>query len=269
MTEPIPAFDLSRAAKALESEVSGRWRALREQTRFVGGEEVEGFERDFAEYLAVGSCVGVANGSDALELAVRALGLSPGDEVIVPAFTFIATAAMVQLAGGVPVFADVEPETLNLDAASVAERIGDRTVGVIGVHLYGRPFSLSPILALCQEHDLWLIEDAAQAHGASIGGVPVGGSGALATWSFYPSKNLGCFGDGGAVTGSDVELMERVRRLADHGRIGHYRHGEAGRNSRLDSLQAAVLNSRLHVYSSSGVSCNLIEPCSSRGSLLS
>lgn len=218
---------------------------MRDQTRFIGGSEVDDFERDFAQFQGVAACVGVANGSDAIELAVRALDLRPGDEVIVPSFTFIATAAMVQLAGGVPVFCDVEPDTLNLDPVSVTEKIGERTVGVIGVHLYGRPFDVPGILELCEGRGLWLIEDAAQAHGASLDGVRVGGSGVLGTWSFYPSKNLSCFGDGGAVTSNDEELAERVRRLSNHGRVGHYRHGELGRNSRLDSMQAAVLNCRL------------------------
>jgi dTDP-4-amino-4,6-dideoxygalactose transaminase len=165
--------------------------------------------------------------------------------VIVPAFTFIATGSAVALAGGVPVFADVEPETLNLDPASVEERLSERTAGVIGVHLFGRPFDVEAVGALCRGHGIWLIEDAAQAHGAAVGRRRVGTFGTLGSFSFYPTKNLGAFGDGGAVTGDDPDLLDRVRRIANHGRTEHYLHGELGTNSRLDALQAAVLNLRL------------------------
>ena len=241
----IPGFDLQRAVAQVAREVQERWVSLTERTAFVGGEEVEAFEKAFADFLAAAGCVGVANGTDALELAIRALGIEPGDEVIVPSFTFIATAAAVSLAGGRPVFAEVEGTTLNLDPDDLRQRITDRTVGVIGVHLYGRPFEVDAIVETCREHRLWLIEDAAQAHGARWQGTAVGNFGQLSTWSFYPAKNLGCFGDGGAVTGNDTELLDRVRRLANHGRTAHYEHSEVGRNSRLDALQAAVLNCRL------------------------
>ena len=212
---------------------------------FVGGVEVDRFERNFSAFVAAAGCVGVANGTDALVLALRAMDLEPGDEVIVPSFTFIATAAAVVLARGTPVFADVEPDSLNLDWQRAAELITDRTVGLIGVHLYGRPFAVDQALDLVGRHDLWLIEDAAQAHGAQWQGTCVGNFGSLATWSFYPSKNLGCFGDGGAVTGNDTQLLAAVRRLANHGRREHYEHSQVGMNSRLDALQAGVLNCRL------------------------
>ena len=244
MTE-VPAFNLHRAVVEVAEEVQQRWASLMERTAFVGGAEVEAFEQAFADYVAAAGCVGVANGTDALELALRALELAPGDEVIVPAFTFVATAGAVRLVGGRPVFADVESTTLNLDPDDLRRRIGDRTVGVIGVHLYGRPFQVDEIVGICRERGLWLIEDAAQAHGARWRDTAIGGFGQLSTWSFYPSKNLGCFGDGGAVTGSDAELLRRVRLLADHGRTAHYEHSEVGRNSRLDALQAAALNCRL------------------------
>ncbi|MGB5891685.1 MAG: DegT/DnrJ/EryC1/StrS family aminotransferase, partial [Thermoanaerobaculia bacterium] len=236
---------LGRAKDRIQQTVLERWQSLLDRTSFVGGSEVEEFEKAFSSYLGVKGCVGVANGTDALVIALRALDLQPGDEVIVPAFTFIATAASVVLSGGCPVLADVQPDTLNIDPSSAAERISESTVGVIGVHLYGRPFDVSGIGELCKENGLWLIEDAAQAHGAAYRGQKVGGFGRLATWSFYPAKNLGCFGDGGAVTGNEPELLERVRLLANHGRQGHYHHVEVGTNSRLDSLQAAVLNCRL------------------------
>ncbi len=240
----IPQLDLGRAARRIEVELDRRWRALLGRTAFIGGEEVASFERAFAAFLEVPEAVGVANGTDALVLALRALDLEPGDEVLVPAFTFIATAAAVRMLGGHPVFADVEPSTLNLDLASAAARLGPRTVGIIGVHLYGRPCDVEGAASLAARHGLWLLEDAAQAHGARRRGRRVGTFGRIATWSFYPSKNLGCFGDGGAVTGEPA-LLERLRRLANHGRTAHYEHSEVGTNSRLDALQAAVLNCRL------------------------
>ncbi len=244
-TLEIPALDLRRAVERLRPEVEARWGRLLGANAFVGGAEVQEFEQAFAGYLGSAGCVGVANGTDALVLALRALELDPGDEVIVPAFTFAATAAAVALAGGVPVFADVEPATLNLDCASAAARVTSRTVGVIGVHLYGCPFDVAAASRLCERHGLWLVEDAAQAQGASVGGRKVGNFGRLATWSFYPTKNLGAFGDAGGVSGNDERLLAATRLLANHGAVARYRHARVGANSRLDALQAAVLNCRL------------------------
>ena len=241
----VPQFDLARGAERIRPELEERWGRILDATAFVGGTEVSEFEEAFAAFLGAEGCVGVANGTDAVELALRALDLEPGDEVVVPAYTFIATAAAVVLAGGRPTFVDVEASTLNIDPARLEDAFNERTVGVIGVHLYGRPFDIAAVDEICRRRDLWLIEDAAQAHGATHEGRPVGTFGALATWSFYPSKNLGAFGDGGALTGRDTALLDRVRRLADHGRQSHFSHGEPGRNSRLDALQAAVLNCRL------------------------
>jgi dTDP-4-amino-4,6-dideoxygalactose transaminase len=245
----VPAFDLKRAAARLAAPLAARWADQVAAGAFIGGPEVERFEQAFGAYLGGrlggAGCVGVANGTDALVVALRALDLAPGDEVIVPAFTFVATASAVALAGGVPVFADVEPDTLNLDVADAEARVTPRTVGVIGVHLFGRPFDVAGVAALCRRRGLWSIEDAAQAHGARVGERRVGTLGDLATWSFYPTKNLGAFGDAGAVTGEDAALLARVRRIANHGRTEHYLHGELGTNSRLDALQAAVLALRL------------------------
>jgi len=241
----VPFFNLKRQVEPLLPQIEARWKILTDSTAFVGGEEVARFENAFGEYLDGVECVGVANGTDALILALRALGVGPGDEVLVPAFSFIATASAVVLAGGVPVFVDVEEDTLNIDPTAVWAKRSDRTVGLIGVHLYGRPFDLTAVRQICDEEGIWMIEDAAQAHGARWKGRRVGTFGSLATWSFYPSKNLGCFGDGGAVTGSDRDLLSRVRLLADHGRRGHYEHSDIGTNSRLDAIQAAVLNVRL------------------------
>ena len=241
----VPVFDLDRALAQIRPELESRWHAILESKHFVGGSEVGAFECAFAGYLGAPDCVGVGNGTDALVLALKALGAGPGDEVVVPAFTFAATAAAVEWVGALPVFADVEPATLNLDPGRLQAAITERTVGVVGVHLYGQPFAVDRIVDICDGAGLWLIEDAAQAHGARFGERRAGSFGALATWSFYPSKNLGCFGDGGAVTGSNPELVDRVRLLANHGAKSRYRHLVVGINSRLDSFQAAVLNCRL------------------------
>ena len=241
----VPILDLGRTRRRIATQLEERWRKILDETSFVLGPEVREFETAFASYLDVETCVGLANGTDALVLALRALGLRPGDEVIVPAFSFFATAEAVALLGGQVVFADVDAEILNLDPADAAARVTERTVGIVGVHLYGRPFDVDALLALCQRRGLWLVEDAAQAHGARWKGKRVGGFGQLAAWSFYPTKNLGCFGDGGAATGNDRELVERVRTLGNQGQAGRYHHVAVGTNSRLDSLQAAVLNCRL------------------------
>lgn len=241
----VPYFDMHREVSPLLPEIEERWTRLTSKTAFIGGKEVEAFESEFGEYLGGVRCVGVANGTDAVVLALRALGVGEGDEVLVPAYTFIATASAVVLTGARPVFVDVEPDTLNIDADSLQANLSDRSVGVIGVHLYGRPFDLAAVTEICGANSLWLVEDAAQAHGARFQGQRVGSFGALATWSFYPSKNLGCFGDGGAVTSNDPSLIETVRRIANHGRTAHYEHSDVGMNSRLDALQAAVLRTRL------------------------
>lgn len=241
----VPILDLPRAHRRIASKLDGRWQRILSESSFILGPEVREFEAGFARYLGVEACTALANGTDALVLALRALDLRPGDEVIVPAFSFFATAEAVLLLGGVPVFADVDPETLNLDPEDAARRITGRTVGLLPVHLYGRPIDVDATLALCEKHGIWMIEDAAQAQGAAWKGRRVGGFGSLAAWSFYPTKNLGCYGDGGAVTGNDKELVAKVHLLANHGQKGRYHHVEVGTNSRLDSLQAAVLNCRL------------------------
>jgi dTDP-3-amino-3,4,6-trideoxy-alpha-D-glucose transaminase len=241
----VPILDLARTRARIDAELAARFRRIFDESSFVLGPEVREFEQAFADYLEVAACAGLANGTDALILALRALGLAPGDEVIVPAFSFFATAEAVALLGGRPVFCDVDPRTLNLDPKDAAARIGPRTVGILGVHLYGRPFDLDAILDLRGRHGLWVIEDAAQAHGARWRGKRVGGFGRLAAWSFYPTKNLGAFGDGGALTGDEPVLVERARRLGNHGQTSRYHHVAIGTNSRLDSLQAAVLNCRL------------------------
>jgi dTDP-4-amino-4,6-dideoxygalactose transaminase len=242
---PVPYLDLSRARARIAPALEERWRRILDANSFVLGPEVKELECAFCGFLEATGVVAVANGTDALVVALRTLGLRPGDEVVVPAFSFFATAECVLLAGGTPVFCDVDPDTLNLDPADCAERVGERTVGIVGVHLYGRPFDFDAVRELCASRSLWLVEDAAQAHGARWRGRRVGTLGELGAWSFYPTKNLGAFGDAGAVSGMDEELLKRVQRLANHGQTSRYHHVEVGTNSRLDSLQAAVLNLRL------------------------
>lgn len=241
----VPILDLTRAHRRIAADLDRRWREVVARTAFVLGPEVREFEAAWARFLEVPQTVAVANGTDALILALRALGVGPGDEVLLPAFTFFATVEAVVLAGGTPVLCDVEEATCNLDPAAAAARITPRTVGILGVHLYGRPFDFAALGALAARHGLWIVEDAAQAHGARWQGRRVGGLGELAAWSFYPTKNLGCYGDGGAVSGRDPDLVARVALHANHGQTGRYHHTLVGANSRLDSLQAAVLNCRL------------------------
>lgn len=243
--QPVPYLDLSRARRRIEHELAERWQKILAANAFVLGPEVREFERAFAAFLENGSVAATANGTDALVVALRALEAGPGDEVIVPAFSFFATAEAVLLVGATPVFCDIDPATYNLDVADAAARVSAKTVGVIGVHLYGRPFDHAALSALCERRRLWLVEDAAQAHGARSGGRRVGTLGTLAAWSFYPTKNLGAYGDGGAISGTDVELVQKAARIANHGQTERYHHVEIGTNSRLDSLQAAVLNCRL------------------------
>ena len=242
---PIPILDLARARQRIDVALTARWQTILDSNAYILGPEVKEFERAFTGFLGARAAVGVANGTDALVIALRALDLEPGAEVLVPAFSFFATAEAVFLAGGVPVFCDIDETTYNLDPAELDRRATAKTAGVIGVHLYGRPFDVEAVSAVCARRSWFLIEDAAQAHGAKRRGRRVGTLGNLAAWSFYPTKNLGCFGDGGAVSGMDEALMQRVHRLANHGQIERYLHVEIGTNSRLDSLQAAVLNCRL------------------------
>jgi dTDP-4-amino-4,6-dideoxygalactose transaminase len=209
------------------------------RSAFISGPEVAEFERWFADYCGVRHAVGVASGATAIELVLRAYGAGPGDEVITPAHTFVATAAAVSATGALPVFVDVDEQTCNLDPARVKEALGPRTKAVIAVHLYGRPASIREIVDVAPR--VPVIEDAAQAHGARRDNQRVGSLAAAGCFSFYPTKNLGAFGDAGAITANDDALAATVRLLRDHGRSSHYEHAIAGQTARLDTLQAAVL----------------------------
>jgi dTDP-4-amino-4,6-dideoxygalactose transaminase len=231
----------------LREEFDLAWKTVLDHGHFVGGPEVERFERDFATYCGTKACIGVANGTDALELILRGLGIGIGDEVIIPTNTFIATAEAVCATGARPRFVDVCADTLLIDPAAVQAAINSSTAAIIAVHLYGQMVDPEPLSAIAAAHGLALIEDAAQAHGARHRGATAGSVGIAAGFSFYPGKNLGALGDGGAVVTSDLALAETIRSMANHGRCAadRYRHDRSGRNSRLDTLQAALLSAKL------------------------
>ena len=241
----VPFLDLKAQYASIRSQILEAVHGVIESAHFVGGEQVERFEEEFAEYVGARYAVAVGSGTAALELALRALGIGRGDEVIVPAYTFFATAEAVNLAGATPVFADVDAHTCHLDAASVEQCITRRTRAILPVHLHGRAMDLSGIARLADARGLEVIEDACQAHGASRDGLRVGGSGRPVCFSFYPGKNLGAYGDGGAITLNDAALAQSLRILRDHGSPAKYHHAQVGTNSRLDALQAAVLRVKL------------------------
>ena len=232
---------LERESAALRAPILGAMTRVLDAGRFILGPEVAAFEEEVGATLGGVHAVGCASGTDALVLALRAAGIGPGDEVIVPAFSFAATAEAVALVGAAPVFADIEPDTFTLDAASAAGLVGARTRAIIPVHLYGQCARMEPLRALAARHELTIIEDAAQAIGAHAEGRPAGALGQVAAFSFFPTKNLGAPGDGGMVTTTDARLAERVRRLRVHGSSGRGAYEIIGTNSRLDELHAAVL----------------------------
>jgi dTDP-4-amino-4,6-dideoxygalactose transaminase len=244
---PVPFTDLRAMAEEIRPELEQVWARLLDQAAFIGGEAVERFESEWADYCGADTAVGVANGTDALWLTLAGLGIGPGDEVIVPANTFIATAEAVLLAGAIPRFADVDPDTLLLSGPTLEAALSERTAAVLVVHLYGQTPDMDAIAAVANRRGLAIIEDAAQAHGATWADRRAGSFGVAGAFSFYPGKNLGAFGDAGAVVTSDLALADRIRSLRNHGRAldSHHRHIAVGTNSRLDSLQAAVLSAKL------------------------
>ena len=241
----VPFVDLNAQYTRIRGEIEARVHQILESTAYVLGPEVAEFENEFAAFLGLKHVIGVANGTDALLLTLRALGIRAGDEVIIPANTFIATAEAIVHAGGRPVLADIDPQTYHIDVEQIERRITPRTKALIPVHLYGLPADLDPVRAIADRHGCDLIEDAAQAHGAAYGGRHVGAVGRAACFSFYPAKNLGAYGDAGAVATNDDALADTVRKLRHHGSVDKRRHDLMGYNSRLDSLQAAVLRVKL------------------------
>jgi dTDP-4-amino-4,6-dideoxygalactose transaminase len=247
MEDAIPFADLGAMTREVRADLDLAWGRTLDAGDFVRGDAVTEFEIAWAAYCHASFALGVANGTDALQLALRALDLVPGDEVVLPANTFVATAEAVVLAGLTPRFADVDPDTLLLSAETLEAAITPRTKVVIVVHLFGQVPDMDAIGGVAERAGLVVIEDAAQAHGATWRGRRAGSFGTMACFSFYPGKNLGAFGDGGAIVTSDPGLAERVDMLRDHGRVrgGRHSHGVLGTNSRLDTLQAAILSIKL------------------------
>lgn len=237
----LPLFASRASLEPLLPEIAERQRAVLEGGRYILGPEVEAFESEFASYLGVGHCVSVANGTDALAIALRALGVGPGDEVVVPAVSFFATVEPVVTIGATPVFCDVDERTWCMTAATAEPAITDRTKALLPVHLFGNPAPVTELMELARPRAISVLEDAAQAHGATLEGRMAGGLGDAATFSFFPSKNLGGFGDGGAVVTDRPEVEALARRLRFHGSEDKRLHTEVGYNSRLDEIQAAAL----------------------------
>jgi len=241
----VPFLDLKVQYRALAPEINGAVASVLESTQFIGGPFVENFELEFASYIGATYAIGVSSGTAALELALKVADIGPGDEVLVPANSFFATAEAVSNVGAKPIFTDVDAASFHLDVNSAERMISSRTRAIIPVHLYGRAMDLRQVTEFAAAYRLRIIEDAAQAHGSAYDGNKVGGSGRQTCFSFYPGKNLGAYGDAGAVTTSDSSEAHKLRMLRDHGSPAKYRHSMIGTNARLDSIQAAILSIKL------------------------
>ena len=241
----IPLVDLKAQYAHIKPDIDAAIQRVLDNTSFILGSEVAGFEADFAKYVGAAGAVGVTSGTAALLLALLAYDVGPGDEVIVPANTFFATAEAVSVTGATPVFVDADPQSYLMDVAAAAAAITSKTKVLLPVHLFGQPADMEALMELARRHGLKLIEDAAQAHGSQYQGQPCGSIGDLACFSFYPGKNLGAYGDGGMVTGNDEAALEIIRILRDHGSSKKYVHDRVGWGYRLDALQAAILAVKL------------------------
>ena len=241
----IPPFDLSRQFEHIGDQINQAALNVLSSGRYIGGQTVADFEHQFATYVGTPECVACNSGTDALYMAIRALDIKAGDEVITTPFTFIATAETISAAGATPVFVDIDPVTYNLDLDQVTAAITPRTRAIVPVHLFGHPIDMTKLSAIARSFNLFIIEDCAQSTGTEWAGQRVGSIGHIGCFSFYPTKNLGACGDGGALTTHDPELARRLRVLRDHGRTDVYYHEEFGLNSRLDAVQAAILSVKL------------------------
>jgi dTDP-4-amino-4,6-dideoxygalactose transaminase len=241
----VQFVDLKKQHESMSEEIQQAISNVIRNTAFILGEEVKLFEEEFAEFCGARYAIGVASGTDALELALRALSVGEGDEVITPANTFIATALAISHSGAKPVFVDVESQSHNIDISKIENAITKNTKAIIPVHLYGQPCDMDPILAIARKHDLRVIEDACQAHGALYKGKRAGTMGDIGCFSFYPAKNLGACGDGGCIVTNNETTVQSIRMLRDYGQSKKYQHDSVGFNSRLDSVQAAVLRVKL------------------------
>lgn len=241
----IPMVDLKTQYESLKEDIDASVMDVLANTQFILGPNVQGLEAEVASYLGASHAVSCASGTDALHLALRAAGIGPGDEVITSAFTFIATAEAIAYVGATPVFVDIDPHSFNLDPDLTEAAITPKTRAIMPVHLFGQPADMPRFSAMCQAHDLLLIEDCAQSFGARIGNQQTGSIGDLGCFSFFPSKNLGCYGDGGLVTARDEAHAALLKNLRNHGSDVRYHHDRIGYNSRLDEMQAAILRVKL------------------------
>jgi dTDP-4-amino-4,6-dideoxygalactose transaminase len=245
----VPFVDLKAQYLRIKPEIDGAIAHIIDQTSFIGGPAVAQFEAAFAQAYGVRHCIGVANGTDAIYLTLKMLGIGPGDEVITVANSWISTSETISLTGATPVFVDIEPDYYTIDPTGIEKKITAKTKALIPVHLYGQPANMDAIRQICERHSLWLVEDCAQAHFAEYAGQLVGTFGVASTFSFYPGKNLGAYGDAGCILTNDDYLAQRLRMFANHGQLTKHNHQMEGLNSRLDALQAAILSAKLpHIH---------------------
>ncbi len=242
----IPILDLTRQHQQLKPDIDRAIADVMREGAFINGPNVKAFEEELASYVGVPHAVGLNSGTDALHLALRALDIGPGDEVITTPFTFVATTEAIGMVGAKPVFVDIDPATFTIDPKAIEAAVTPRTRAILPVHLYGQPADMEAILAIARRHHLAIVEDCAQSIGATVDGKQTGGIGTIGAFSFFPSKNLGACGDGGMIVTRDRALADRVKRLRAHGAAVKYHHDELGVNSRLDELQAAILRIKLH-----------------------
>lgn len=245
MATHVPFVDLTAQYKSIKKDIDAAMAAVITEAAFIGGRFVKKFEEEFAAFLGIEHCVSCANGTDSLEILLKAFEIGPGDEVIVPANSWISTSEAVTTVGAAPVFVDCHPLYYTIDTDKIEENISTRTKAIIPVHLYGLSAEMDRVMEIAARHSLHVIEDCAQAHGALYRGRPVGTIGDAGSFSFYPGKNLGAYGDAGCMVTSDEALATRARMIANHGRLGKFDHMIEGRNSRLDGLQAAILSAKL------------------------
>lgn len=241
----IPFADLKRQYQNLKSEIDECIQLSLDNTAFIGGLDIHEFENSFAKYLGVQHCISCANGTDSIEILLKAFGVGKGDEVIVPSISWISTSEAVSSLGAKPIFVDIHPKNYTIDSSLIKEKISSKTKAIIPVHLYGQPADMKTIMNIANEYKLKVLEDCAQAHGAQIENQMVGTFGHAASFSFYPGKNLGAYGDAGCMVSNNDDIATKARRIANHGQEGKHNHVIEGRNSRLDAMQAAILNVKL------------------------
>lgn len=241
----IPFVDLQAQYQSIKTEIDAAIQDVINQTAFISGSYAATFEADFAAFLGVEHCIACANGTDSLEILLQAMGVGAGDEVLVPAISWISTSEAVSTVGATPIFVDVDPDYYTIDLQKIAAKITNKTKAIIPVHLYGQPVDMPALMKIAQKHGLKVLEDCAQAHGASFDGQLIGTFGDCASFSFYPGKNLGAYGDAGGMVTNNAEIARVARMIANHGQEGKHNHLMEGRNSRMDGLQAAVLSVKL------------------------